>query len=118
MTCPSAEQKTFFEDHGWVVRHGAVSSDSLAAITDAFDRVTQQAATNGRSIWQVPGVSGQRETLLAHIYRGLGAFVADLLSARRIQLLQDTLIVKPANFGASIDLHQDYAYTGFLDPPN
>lgn len=126
MSYPSLDQQSFFKDHGWLVLRGVVRAGTLVRITDAFNRVTQPVANggdvpcdeHGKSIWQVPGIFRQDQTLLAHIHRGLGEFVAELLDARRIQLLQDTLIVKPARVGAPIELHQDYTHTGFLEPPN
>lgn len=105
---------------------GVVCAEPLVRITDAFNGVTQPFADRGdapsdergKSIWQVPGMCRQDEALLAHIHSTLGEFVAELLGARHIQLLQDTLIVKPARVGAAIELHQDYTHTGFLEPPN
>jgi ectoine hydroxylase-related dioxygenase (phytanoyl-CoA dioxygenase family) len=116
----------FFEDHGWLVLRNIVCAQDLIRVAEEFDRVSQQfddrqdvpCDENGRSIWQVPGMCSRNEALLAHIHRGLGEFAADLLGVSRIQLLQDTLILKPARVGAPIELHQDYTYTGFLDPPN
>lgn len=126
MTCPSFDQHAFFEEHGWLVLRGVVCAELLVCVKETFDRVTQPFASrgdvpcdeHGKSIWQIPGICRQSEPLLAHIHPGLGEFVADLLGARCIQLLQDTLIVKPARVGAPIELHQDYTHTGYLEPPN
>lgn len=126
MSSPSLDQRSFFKDHGWLVLRDVVREEALVRITDAFNRVTQPLAgrgdvpsdEHGKSIWQVPGVCRQNEALLVHIRSGLGELVAELLGARRIQLLQDTLIVKPARVGAPIELHQDYTHTGFLESPN
>ncbi|MCI0618619.1 phytanoyl-CoA dioxygenase family protein, partial [bacterium] len=125
MSCPSVDEQMFFADHGWLVLRNIVSTQDLTAVTQAFDQLTHASAADddpscdkhGRSIWQVPGMCSQNEFILAHIRNGLGEFAANLLSAVRIQLLQDTLLVKPTRIGACIELHQDYAYTGFLEPP-
>lgn len=116
MSCPSVDEQTFFAEHGWLVLRSIVSTQDLTQITQAFDQLT--CDKQGTSIWQVPGVCSQNELMLAHIKNGLGEFTANLLGAKRIQLLQDTLIVKPARIGACIELHQDYSYTGFLESPN
>jgi phytanoyl-CoA hydroxylase len=121
-----SEQRTFFEEHGWVVLRAVVSAAPLIRMTEAFDRVLgphiERASTpsdgQGKSIWQVPGMCRQDAALLAHFHDGLGESVADLLGADSIQLLQDTFIVKPARIGAPIELHQDYTYTAYLAPPN
>lgn len=126
MNRPSVDQHAFFKDHGWLVLRAVVSAGSLIPVTKAFDRLTQLPGSDpevlcneqGKSIWQVPCVCAHSNVLLEHIHHGLGAFVAHLLDARRIQLLQDTLIVKPAKVGAAVELHQDYAHIGFLEPPN
>jgi hypothetical protein len=39
------------------------------------------------------------------------------VSPSRVQLLQDSLLNKPARAGASVDWHQDLTYVGFLTPP-
>jgi phytanoyl-CoA hydroxylase len=119
-------QHAFFADHGWLVLRNVVCAKDLIRVAEGFDRVTQSFSGRkdvpcdeyGRSIWQFPGMCSLNEALLGHLHRGLGEFAADLLDATRIQLLQDTLILKPAHVGAPIELHQDYTYTGFLDPPN
>src|SRR5262249_14283558 len=79
---------------------------------------TDRVDNNGKSIWQIPGICCQSDSLLTDILRGLGELVTDLMRADRIQLLQDTLIVKPPRIGAPVELHQDYTYIGFLEPAN
>ncbi|MGH9140838.1 MAG: phytanoyl-CoA dioxygenase family protein [Vicinamibacterales bacterium] len=120
-----SEPRRFFDRRGWLVLRGAVSAEPLKRITEIIDRLLEARADcgsapsdhHGKSIWQIPGMCSQNDRLLAHV-RDLGAVVADLLRADRIQLLQDTLIVKPPRVGAPIELHQDYTYLGFLEPPN
>jgi hypothetical protein len=116
----------FFDSHGWLVLRGAVAEATLVRITETIDCLVQARGAwktaridnNGKSIWQIPGICGQNDALLAEILRGLGELVTDLMRADRIQLLQDTLIVKPPRVGAPVELHQDYTYIGFLEPPN
>jgi hypothetical protein len=113
-------RKAHFEEHGWVVIPGALSARQLESVERAFDTVLapyQAYADAGQRIWQLPGAGRYQPELLAHLFGELGGAVADLLGAARLQLLQDTLIVKPPRVGASVDVHQDYTYTGFIDPP-
>jgi phytanoyl-CoA hydroxylase len=116
MSCPSVDEQKFFADHGWLVLRSVISAQDLIAVTEVFDRLTNDK--HGTSIWQVPGVCSQNELLLTHIRHGVGEFTANLLHATRIQLLQDALLVKPARTDGCIALHQDYSYTGFLEPSN
>jgi ectoine hydroxylase-related dioxygenase (phytanoyl-CoA dioxygenase family) len=112
--------RAHFEDHGWAVLRGVLRGEQIEAAEQAFDAILapcQQQAAAGQRIWQLPGAGRYHAALLAHLFGELGAIVADLLDANRLQLLQDTLIVKPPRVGASVDLHQDYTYTGFIDPP-
>lgn len=105
---------------------GVVSAEHVIRLTATFDHLLQarvDGATapsdnHGKSIWQVPGLCGEDGALLAHLSGDVGALVIDLLRADRIQLLQDTLIVKPARVGAAVELHQDYTYIGFVEPAN
>jgi ectoine hydroxylase-related dioxygenase (phytanoyl-CoA dioxygenase family) len=121
-----SDLRRFFDSHGWVVVRGAVAEAAVVRITETIDDVVQtrgawetaRTDTNGKSIWQIPGICGQSDWLLAEILRDLGELVADLMGADRIQLLQDTLIVKPPRVGAPVELHQDYTYIGFLEPAN
>ena len=46
-----------------------------------------------------------------------GALAARALGARRIQLLQDSMLYKPAHDGGTVEWHQDYTYVGFVTPP-
>jgi ectoine hydroxylase-related dioxygenase (phytanoyl-CoA dioxygenase family) len=119
-----SDQHAFFEEHGWLVLRGVVSGQPLTRMTEAFDEALRPhleadmpCDERGRSIWQVPGMCHQSEILMTHVHGGLGVLVADLLDAGRTQLLQDTLMVKPARVGAPIELHQDYTYIGYLQPP-
>ena len=116
----------FFDRHGWLALRGVVSAEAVIRITETIDHLLQARGDGGsapadnhcQSIWQIPGLCSQNDVLLAHIRHGLGALVTDLLRADRIQLLQDTLIVKPPRVGAPVALHQDYTYIGFLEPAN
>lgn len=118
-----SEAPAFFEEHGWIVLRGVLDGALLDEVVGAFDRTmspwlaTAPAPPGERQIWQLPGVGRHLPALLAHFRGELGARVAALLGARRLQLLQDTLIYKPARLGSAVELHQDTTYTGFLDPP-
>jgi ectoine hydroxylase-related dioxygenase (phytanoyl-CoA dioxygenase family) len=45
----------------------------------------------------------------------VGARVAALLGCPRVQLLQDTALVKPPLSEARVEWHQDHTYTGFVE---
>lgn len=112
----------FFDEHGWIVLRDVVSSDRLAALGDAFDRVVGPfvagpATGQGKGIWQIPGARNMAPGLMAHLDHELSGRVAALLGAASVRLLQDTLIFKPAGAAGEVELHQDYTYTGFLNPP-
>ncbi|HEX9577790.1 MAG TPA: phytanoyl-CoA dioxygenase family protein, partial [Myxococcales bacterium] len=47
---------------------------------------------------------------------GIAARIAGLLGCPRVQLLQDTVLVKQPG-RARVEWHQDHTYMGFLDPP-
>jgi ectoine hydroxylase-related dioxygenase (phytanoyl-CoA dioxygenase family) len=49
--------------------------------------------------------------------RRFGALAASALGASRVQLLQDSLLTKPARDGGVVAWHQDHTYVGFLAPP-
>jgi ectoine hydroxylase-related dioxygenase (phytanoyl-CoA dioxygenase family) len=109
-----------FERDGWTVVRGVVSPPELAAMHDVFMALVPEAP-------YPPGPDGVLRELtgaatahppLAAIARDprFGALAAEALGAQRIQLLQDSLLYKPARDGGSVEWHQDHAYVGFLVP--
>jgi len=115
----SAEQ---FDRDGWTVARGVVTADEVAAMTDVFTSILPESADwPARSdgiVAEIAGASRAHESL-ARIAtdRRFGALAAEALQAPRVQLLQDSLLFKPARAGASVDWHQDHTYVGFLAPP-
>lgn len=109
-----------FARDGYAVIRGVVPPADLAAMRDVF----------GALIPEMPYPRGPdgivRElTGLARMYPPLlgvacdprfGALVAEALGAARVQLLQDSLLYKPAHDGGSVDWHQDRTYIGYLAP--
>src|SRR5207244_3283915 len=68
-------------------------------------------------VHEVIGISSRSPALAAQVRdSGIAARVGELLQWPRVQLLQDTLLVKPAGT-ARVEWHQDHTYMGFLDPP-
>jgi phytanoyl-CoA hydroxylase len=69
-------------------------------------------------VWEITGTS-HHDHRVAEIARDrrFGALVADALGATRVQLLQDSLLYKPAHEGGSVEWHQDHTYVGYLTPP-
>jgi ectoine hydroxylase-related dioxygenase (phytanoyl-CoA dioxygenase family) len=115
----------FFEEHGWIVLRGVLDGARLEALIASFDDALAPwlggaagGPSGARQLWQLPAASRDRPELLAPLRDELGARVAALMGAERLQLLQDTLILKPPRTGAAVELHQDCTYTGFLDPPH
>jgi ectoine hydroxylase-related dioxygenase (phytanoyl-CoA dioxygenase family) len=56
--------------------------------------------------------------LLRHLHDGVAAAAAHVLGASSVRLLQDALLLKQPSDNSRIALHQDYTYTGYLDPPD
>jgi len=108
------------ERDGSVTIRGVVAPAEIAAMHDLFVSIMPEAAYP-----PVPGVVHE----LTGLARGLeplmtiardprfGALVAEALGAARVQLLQDSLLYKPAGGGGAVELHQDRTYIGYLVPP-
>ena len=102
-----------------VTIRGVVGADEIAAMHDVFTTIMPEAAYPA-----VPGVVHELTGLsrafepLAKIARDsrFGALVAQALGASRVQLLQDSLLYKPAGGGGAVELHQDRTYIGYLVP--
>jgi ectoine hydroxylase-related dioxygenase (phytanoyl-CoA dioxygenase family) len=110
-----------FERDGWVVAHGVVGADELSAMREVFATIIPEIVyPSGPDgvLWEITGASPAFEPL-ARIARDrrFGALVGEALGARRVQLLQDSLLYKPAHDGGTVEWHQDHRYVGYLTPP-
>jgi hypothetical protein len=113
-----AETSAFFAEHGWVIVRGVVPPAHIEALRRAVDRI--QAASRPPSpgeVWEVAGVSRASPEIFGHSRDPAVARVAGAaLGSARVQLLQDTVLVKPALVGGAVAWHQDHTYTGYLAP--
>lgn len=112
-----------FGRDGWCVVRGIVEPGEIAALNDIFGAVVPEdgawpVGPDG-VVGEVTGASRAYEPLarIACDAR-LGALAGELLDASGVQLLQDSLLFKPARDGGSVHWHQDYTYLGFLQPAN
>jgi len=111
-----------FDRDGWAVMRGVVTSAEVAVMTDVFTAILPESADWPRRsdgvVAEVAGASKANEPLRRIATdRRFGALAAEALRASRVQLLQDSLLYKPARGGASVPWHQDHTYLGFLTPP-
>jgi ectoine hydroxylase-related dioxygenase (phytanoyl-CoA dioxygenase family) len=116
------QERAFFEEHGWLIVRGALDRAAVGELERAFDQVFPPAmfahAQPGQ-VWQILGTARKYPTVDNWLHHdALGRRAAEILGATRIQLLQDTFLCKPPRLGGSVEWHQDYAYTGYLEPPN
>ena len=121
LTASSPGRRANFEEHGWLVLPGVVPATKLEELNRLFDDLMTPFAAPGageRSVVQRPNACRTHPVMLRHLYDGVAAIACDLLSARSIQLLQDVLLLKHPSPAGSIALHQDYSYTGYLEPPS
>ena len=110
-----------FHETGWLVARNVVAADELAAMTATFTSLIPDVPyPRGRDgiVWEITGTA-QYYDALAAIARDprFGALAARALGASRVQLLQDSLLYKPAHDGGSVEWHQDHTYVGYLVPP-
>src|SRR5262249_40317249 len=68
-------------------------------------------------LWEVTGAA-RRFAPLAEVAHDLrfAALVAEALGCATVQLLQDSLLYKPARDGGPVEWHQDHTHVGFLTP--
>jgi len=97
---------------GWAVIPGVVDADELPALVDAFDACFGSEPLP--PVAQQPGAGRRHVALGRWLQDGrLGALGAQLLGCRRVRVLQDVLIAKPAG-GGEVPWHRDASYTGYL----
>ncbi|HVV88334.1 MAG TPA: phytanoyl-CoA dioxygenase family protein [Kofleriaceae bacterium] len=114
------DDRAFFAEHGWLVVRGVVAADRVAALEAALDELIPAAAYPawGDRIVEAAGVSAASAALAAQVRDpAIAGLAGALLGAARVQLLQDTVLIKPAASTAALAWHQDYSYLTYLDRP-
>ncbi len=112
------EEAAFFRQHGWAVLRRAVPPGRCLELSREVDRVAPETLLPAERVHEVIGISARSPWLAAQVRdAALAARVAPLLGCPRVQLLQDTLLVKPPGT-ARVEWHQDHTYMGFFDPPS
>jgi hypothetical protein len=105
-----------FDARGWVVLRGVAGDRDLAELNRIFDELMADAVPGGVTLR--PDACRSHGAMLRHLHDGVGEIACHFLGAPSIRLLQDGLLLKQPGAKGSIALHQDYTYTGFLDPPS
>jgi len=110
-----------FGRRGWLVARGVVPPGELPGLLRIFDRLIPEVAYPPRRDGVLREVTGAARRLpalatIAHDRR-FAALAAEALGCTTLQLLQDSLLYKPAREGGAVAWHQDYTYVGFLTPP-
>ncbi len=116
----SPTDRDHFTEHGWLVLRGAVAPERVAQLEGALDALVPPAsypAWGGRVV-EVASLSRISAVLRSHAHEArFAGRVAQLLGTPRVQLLQDTALIKPAASPATVAWHQDYRYFTYLDRP-
>ena len=103
---------------GWLVVRGAVSRErvaELAAAVESIEAALPPAAAG--QVWEVAHASRISPAIASHTHDAeIARHAAAALGCARVQLLQDTLLVKAARVGGAVAWHQDHTYTGYLSP--
>jgi len=114
------EGRRFFAEHGWAVVRGAVPRVRAADLREALERAVSPsalAASAGRVV-ELPQASRLSRALGSHARDPrMARLLAEALGAARLQLLQDTALLKAARVGGRVEWHQDRTYIGYLDQP-
>ncbi len=110
----------FFQSHGWLIVRGVVPLSEIADLEAALDAAIppHAYAAWGTHLIEAAGISNASAAIArrAHDPR-VARIAAMLLGAKRVRLLQDTALIKPASHPATIAWHQDYSYLAYLDQP-
>jgi ectoine hydroxylase-related dioxygenase (phytanoyl-CoA dioxygenase family) len=114
-------EREFFSRHGYLVVRGLVPRERVALLEQALDdvhaRFTAVAPTPPGEVWEVPGIGRASPALAEHARdRAIAQLASEALGGARIQLLQETALIKDARVGGPVAWHQDHTYTGYLTP--
>jgi len=110
-----------FAEQGWAVVRGVVPPGELAGLRRLFNLLVPEIAYPRRAdgvLWEVTGTARRFPPLAALARdRRFAQIAAEVLACPTVQLLQDSLLYKPARDGGPVEWHQDHTYVGFLVPP-
>ncbi len=114
-----AEACAFFATHGWLIVRGVVDVERVADLERALDAIYAVSPPAPRGAgWELPSISVHSPVIAGHARDpSIARRAADALGCASVQLLQDTVLVKPGGGGGVVAWHQDHTYTGYLDPP-
>ncbi len=103
---------------GWMVVRGAVPRVRLAELEAAVDALhAASPPVAAGQVWEIAGASRMSEVIASHTHDAeIARHVAEAMECPRVQLLQDTVLVKDARTGGEVAWHQDHTYTGYLEP--
>jgi ectoine hydroxylase-related dioxygenase (phytanoyl-CoA dioxygenase family) len=103
-----------FQERGWCVLRGVVSAERAQELSRELTRVFPQSRAHSDRVHELPRISALCPELRAHDAQ-IVSLVAKLLRCERLQLLQDTCLIKPPESPARVEWHQDHTYTGYFD---
>ncbi len=110
------DEAAFFREHGWVKLPGAVDARLAEELSAELDLVFPEARLASPRVHERAGVSALSPQLASQVRsKEVALRIAALLECPRVQLLQDTALVKPPQSEARVEWHQDHTYTGYLD---
>jgi ectoine hydroxylase-related dioxygenase (phytanoyl-CoA dioxygenase family) len=118
------DERAFFAAHGWLVIRSAVSGARVAELARSVDELfAASPPTRDGELWEVAGVSRGSPDIARHTHDpNIARYAAAALGCARVQLLQDTVLVKPRaeaeypDKRGEVGWHQDHTYTGYLQP--
>lgn len=112
--------RTHLAEQGWLVVRGVIPPSRVAELERALDAVIPEASYPawGDRVVEIAGISKAAPAIAALTADpALGELAGHALDAARIQLLQDTVFIKPPARPATVAWHQDFTYLGYLDRP-
>lgn len=112
--------RAHFAEHGWLVVRSAVAPARIAELERALDALIPEASYPAWAdrVVEVAGIARAAPAIAALASDvALAEIAGRALGAARIQLLQDTVFIKPPARPATVEWHQDFTYLGYLDRP-
>lgn len=122
MNLEGSELQAQFKHHGWIRLRSVLDAPSLNVLEKHYDASIRpyllRQHMGRQEVVQFPGACRQNPAMLELLKDILGPVARQVLECTRVQLLQDAFVHKVAGCRGTIPWHQDYSYTGYLDPPS
>lgn len=122
LTRGDGAMRAFFEEHGWAVVRGGISTERVAELKEALEGCLERYGEHVQEVTpgvrQLAGVCRMDPVAKRFLFETgeVAGWAREVLGCEGLQLQQDLVMVKPPGGVGEIGWHQDHGYARYLQP--